>query len=172
MRLPALLLSSCLALPALGACSSQSESPPLTKEALAAVAKSPGAPTKELAREVDDLFTKQGLGETRALVVMHGGYIAAERYAPGYGPKTRFVSWSMAKTVTAVMIGMLIADGRLRLDESPPIPRWLCTMLARLSSARMLCRNFSGMSWISLRRSAVIGPRPWAAASSTTALMA
>lgn len=30
----------------------------------------------------------------------------------------------MAKTVTAVMIGMLIADGRLRLDESAPEPRW------------------------------------------------
>jgi CubicO group peptidase (beta-lactamase class C family) len=97
---------------------------PLTKEALAAVAKAPGAPTKELAREVDDLFTKEGLGETRALVVMHDGSIAAERYGPGYGPETRFVSWSMAKTVTAVMIGMLVADGKLRLDESPPIPRW------------------------------------------------
>ncbi len=55
---------------------------------------------------------------------MHGGQIAAERYAPGYGPQTRFVSWSMAKTITATMIGMLIADGRLTLDEPPPIPRW------------------------------------------------
>lgn len=100
------------------------EPPPLSKEALAAVGKNPGAPRQALAREVDDLFTEGDLGETRALVVMESGNIAAERYAAGYGPNTRFVSWSMAKTVTAVMIGMLIADGRLRLDESAPEPRW------------------------------------------------
>jgi CubicO group peptidase (beta-lactamase class C family) len=118
------LIAALAALPALAACSSHSEPPPLSKEALAAVAANPGAPTEQLARQVDDLFTNEAAGETRALVVMHGGRIAAERYAPGYGPKTRFVSWSMAKTVTGVMIGMLVADGRLRLDETPPIPRW------------------------------------------------
>ncbi|MCT2557771.1 beta-lactamase family protein [Tsuneonella sp. YG55] len=119
------LIAALALLPALASCSSHPEPPPpLTKEALAAVKDDPGAPTEQLAREVDDLFSKDDLGETRALVVMHGGRIAAERYAPGYGPDTRFVSWSMAKTVTATMIGMLIADGRLTLDEPPPIPRW------------------------------------------------
>jgi CubicO group peptidase (beta-lactamase class C family) len=112
-------------LPVLAACGDDPAEPPsLTPAAIAAVKPDPGAPTEQLAREVDDLFAKEGLGETRALVVMHGGRIAAERYAQGYGPKTRFVSWSMAKTVTAVMIGMLVADGRLDLDHSPPIPRW------------------------------------------------
>lgn len=84
----------------------------------------PGAPKEQLARQLDEVFTAPGIGETRALVVMHGGKIAAERYAPGYDADTKFVSWSMAKTVTAVMIGMLVADGRLRLDDSPPMPRW------------------------------------------------
>ncbi|GGE02943.1 hypothetical protein GCM10011515_23200 [Tsuneonella deserti] len=125
MRLPSRLIATLAVLPALASCSSEGDSrPPLTKEALAAIAQEPGAPIRQLAREVDDLFSKEDLGETRALVVMHGGTIAAERYAPGYGPDTRFVSWSMAKTVTAVLIGMLIADGRLRLDETPPVPRW------------------------------------------------
>jgi len=126
MRLRPAPLIVCLAsLPALLSCSDAAPVPePLTEEALAAVAKNPGAPTEQLARQVDDLFAKEGLGETRALIVMHGGEIAAERYAPGYGKDTRFISWSMAKTVTAVMIGMLIADGRLALDDSPPVPRW------------------------------------------------
>ncbi|MEC7398829.1 MAG: serine hydrolase, partial [Pseudomonadota bacterium] len=98
--------------------------PPLSEEALGAVTENPGAPTRQLARQVDDLFTMEGLGETRAVVLMHGGTIAAERYAPGYDRDTRFVSWSMAKTITAVMIGMLVADGRLRLDEPAPVPGW------------------------------------------------
>ncbi|WP_427964020.1 serine hydrolase domain-containing protein [Altererythrobacter sp.] len=112
-------------LPALFACGEAPQIPdPLSKEALAAVTEDAGAPKKDLAREVDDLFTKDGQGETRAVVVMANGKIAAERYSDGYGPDTRFVSWSMAKTITGVMIGMLVADGRLRLDESAPVPLW------------------------------------------------
>ena len=98
--------------------------PPLSKDALAAVTAHAGAPRKDLARAVDTLFTDPSGGETRAVVVMANGKIAAERYAPGYGPATRFVSWSMAKTMTATMIGLLVADGRLTLDQPAPIPRW------------------------------------------------
>ncbi|MEE1878157.1 serine hydrolase domain-containing protein [Altererythrobacter litoralis] len=112
-------------LPALSSCGDVPPEPaPLSEDALAAITADAGAPTSELAREVDDLFTREGLGETRALVVMQNGKVAAERYSPGYGPDTRFVSWSMAKTVTAVMIGMLVADGRLRLDERAPVELW------------------------------------------------
>ncbi len=128
MRIPKPLIAALAVLPAplalLSACSSHPGAPPLTKEALAAVKADPGAPPEQLAREIDDLFAKDEVGETRAVVVMHGGKLVAERYAPGYGPDTRFVSWSMAKTITGTMIGMLIADGRLTLDEPPPIPRW------------------------------------------------
>lgn len=119
------LIAMLALLPTLAACSSAEPPPePLSKAALDAVADNAGAPREQVARELDDLFSKSDLGETRAVVIMHGGAIAAERYAPGYDADTRFVSWSMAKTVTAVMIGMLVADGRLRLDETPPVPHW------------------------------------------------
>ncbi len=119
------LIAPLALLPALAACGdAPDQQPPLSQEALAAVTANAGAPARELAREVDDVFTLPGLGETRALLVLVDGKIAAERYAKGYGPDTRFVSWSMAKTVTAVMIGMLVADGRLRLDENAPVPLW------------------------------------------------
>lgn len=120
------LIASFALVTSLAGCGSSSsvDEPPLSDEALAAVKRDPGAPTKALAREVDDLFTGDGLGETRALIVMHNGKTAAERYEDGYDESTRFVSWSMAKTVTATMIGMLVADGRLRLDEPAPEPRW------------------------------------------------
>ena len=77
-----------------------------------------------LARSIDRLFTDDSLGETRAVIVMHRGLIVAERYADGYDAKTRFAGWSMAKTVTAVAIGLLVAEGRLALDDAAPIPRW------------------------------------------------
>ena len=98
--------------------------PPVSAEALKAVSPNPGVPREELARRVDALFSEQDAAETRAMVVMQGGRVIAERYAPGYHENTRFVSWSMAKSITGVMIGMLVSDGRLRLDESAPIPAW------------------------------------------------
>ena len=97
---------------------------PLSEAALAAVTDDAGAPRDQLARAVDDLFTLQGLGETRAVVVMANGKLAAERYGPGYDKDTRFISWSMAKTVTGVLIGMLVADGKLSLDDPAPVPLW------------------------------------------------
>lgn len=125
MKRSLLTIATLAALPALSSCGEVSQAPPpLTEEALAAVTEEAGAPKRELAREVDDIFRLDGLGETRAFLIMQNGAIAAERYGEGYGPDTRFVSWSMAKTVTAVMIGMLVADGRLRLDESAPVELW------------------------------------------------
>lgn len=97
---------------------------PLTEEALAAITDEAGAPKDQLARQIDELFTKEGLGETRAVVVLADGKIAAERYAEGYDTDTRFISWSMAKTVTGVLIGMLVADGKLSVEEPAPVPLW------------------------------------------------
>lgn len=114
-----------LALPALIGCGAGADTPePLPPAALAAVVAKPGIDRERLARAVDALFTADGIGETRAVVVLRGGRIVAERYAPGYGPETRFLGWSLAKTITAVMIGQLVADGRLRLDETAPVPAW------------------------------------------------
>jgi CubicO group peptidase (beta-lactamase class C family) len=113
--LPALLLTGCGSPPA---------EKPLPPAALAAVSKAPGVPRERLARAVDALFTRSGIGETRAVLVLHGGVADAERYGGGYSPRTRFLGWSMSKTVTGVMIGVLLAEGRLRLDDPPPIPAW------------------------------------------------
>lgn len=98
--------------------------PPLSQEALDAVSNDAGAPKDQLARQVDELFTTEGLGETRAVLLMADGKIAAERYAEGYDADTRFISWSMAKTVTAVLVGMLVADGLLNEAAPAPIPDW------------------------------------------------
>lgn len=126
-RAPSLILTLSL-LPALAACGSSGKDaappPPLSGEAMAAVVEKPGVNRERLARAVDALFTDSEAGETRALVVFSGGRIVAERYGEGYGKDTRLVGWSMSKTITAVMIGQLVSDGRLRLDDPAPVPAW------------------------------------------------
>ncbi len=120
------LILPLLALPALIGCGQQPAPPPqvLSEAAIKAVIEKPEINRERLARSVDALFNAPQTAETRAVIVLHNGQIVAERYGPGYHENTRFVSWSMAKTVTAVMIGQLVADGRLRLDEGVPIPAW------------------------------------------------
>lgn len=73
---------------------------------------------------IDPLFDDPAMGETRALLIMRNGKIVAERYAPGSGVETKFLSWSMAKSLTAVLVGLMVSDGRLVLDAPAPVPAW------------------------------------------------
>ena len=71
----------------------------------------------------DQLFADDQ-GETRAVLIMRSGKSVAKRYAHGYSDANRFISWSMAKSVTAVLVGELVADGRLSLDAPVPFAEW------------------------------------------------
>ncbi len=73
---------------------------------------------------IDPLFEDDAMGETRALIVLRDGEVVAERYAPGYSPETKLLSWSMAKSVTAALVGLMVADGRLALDAPVPVAAW------------------------------------------------
>ncbi|MBT6111531.1 MAG: serine hydrolase [Rhodospirillales bacterium] len=61
---------------------------------------------------------------TRAILVVEDGAIIAERYAPGYDANTRFPSYSMAKSYTSTLVGILVSQGRLGLDGPAPVPEW------------------------------------------------
>ena len=51
-----------------------------------------------------------------AFVVVHHGRIVSEQYFAPYDAHSRTNGFSMAKTVTGVLIGMLVSDGLLALD--------------------------------------------------------
>lgn len=63
-------------------------------------------------------------GDTRAAILVEDGKVIAKRYAPGYSDANRFISWSTAKTMTAMLVGELVSDGRLQLDAPAPIAEW------------------------------------------------
>ena len=83
-----------------------------------------GVSQARLRAAIDPLFDNADLGETRALLVMKDGDIIAERYGEGFGPDNKLISWSMAKSITATLVGLMVSDGRLVLDAPAPVPAW------------------------------------------------
>lgn len=122
----ALLALPVLALPTLAGCGqSDPEAPiPPSVQAQAAILDNGGAPREALGRAIDTLFDDEGVGRTDALVVMKRGSVVVERYGEGTKAQTLLPGWSVGQCVTALMIGQLVSDGRLRLNESAPVPEW------------------------------------------------
>jgi len=63
-------------------------------------------------------------GLTAAYVVTWRGRIIAEQYADGIDAQTRLESWSMGKSVTASLMGVLIQQQVYSLWQPAPIPEW------------------------------------------------
>jgi CubicO group peptidase (beta-lactamase class C family) len=60
---------------------------------------------------------------TLSLLVVHGGEIVYERYAPGVNMHTRTRTWSTAKSITSTLVGMAVDKGLLKLDDPLPF-KW------------------------------------------------
>ena len=54
---------------------------------------------------------------TLSLIVVYNGEIIHERYADGFDVSTRTRTWSTAKSIATTLIGMLVDEGRMSLDE-------------------------------------------------------
>ena len=86
-----------------------------------------GFPSELDVRKVDqalDAAFASPEGMTAAVVVTWRGRIVAERYAEGITAHTPLESWSMGKSVTAALMGVLIREGVYDLWQPAPIPEW------------------------------------------------
>ncbi len=61
---------------------------------------------------------------TAAFVVTWKGRLIGERYGEGVTARTPLESWSMGKSVTATLLGILIKQGAYELSQPAPIPEW------------------------------------------------
>lgn len=94
---------------------------------------------------------------TLAVVVVHQGRLVAQQYAPGVDAHTPLIGWSMTKTITALMAGILVDSGQLKLDAAPPVAEWQGTEKARIqlrhllnmSSGMAVDENYTGLSTVS-----------------------
>jgi CubicO group peptidase (beta-lactamase class C family) len=80
-----------------------------------------------LAAALDSAFAEPDpdrLRKTRAVVVVYDGRIIAERHADGFSADTPMHSWSMAKSVTSALVGIVVGQGKLSLEEPASVPEW------------------------------------------------
>jgi len=63
-------------------------------------------------------------GTPFAFVVLHKGAIVAERYRTGMTEDTRLLSWSMGKSFTNALVGLMAGDGLLDIYAPMDIPQW------------------------------------------------
>jgi CubicO group peptidase (beta-lactamase class C family) len=83
----------------------------------------PELDARRIGRALDAAFASPG-GMTAAVVVTWRGRIVGERYAPGIAMHTPLESWSMGKSVTAALMGVLVQQGVYDLWQPAPIPEW------------------------------------------------
>jgi CubicO group peptidase (beta-lactamase class C family) len=76
----------------------------------------------KLRQAIDAAFEPAAM--TAALVVTWRGRLIAERYGKGVSRDTPLESWSMGKSLTATLLGLLIRQGALHLGQPAPIPEW------------------------------------------------
>ncbi|MDA8140431.1 MAG: serine hydrolase [Desulfobacteraceae bacterium] len=86
-----------------------------------------GVDTNRLQKALDAAFTEPGPEKkrnTRAVVVVYHGRLIAERYAPGFDKDMPLLGWSMAKSVTNALVGILVQEGRFDPLRPAPVPEW------------------------------------------------
>ena len=83
----------------------------------------PELDTAKLRRAVDAAF-EPAEAMTAALVITWKGRIVGERYGHGITARTPLESWSMGKSITATLMGVLIRQGVYDLSQPAPVPEW------------------------------------------------
>lgn len=83
---------------------------------------------------------------THGVVVLYKGHLIAEKYAPGYTHTSRMMGWSMTKTITNALIGLLVKDGKLAVDEPAPVSEWQNNEGKSITLNHLLQAS-SGLQW-------------------------
>ncbi|MCU1394571.1 MAG: Beta-lactamase [Ilumatobacteraceae bacterium] len=106
-----------------------------------------GVDRDAVAAALDDIFAKPPeLGVSLAVLVVHRGSVVAERYATGVDRDTTLISWSMAKSMTQAVVGMLVGDGLLDIDAPVDVAEFAGTERAAITLRDLLAMK-SGLEF-------------------------
>jgi len=99
-------------------------------------------------KAVADAFDKQGeaVKKTRSVLVLYKDHIIAEKYAEGFDVNTPMLGWSMTKSITATIYGILQKQGKININQSHLFKEWENDKRANITLSDLLHMN-SGLEW-------------------------
>lgn len=75
---------------------------------------------------------------THAVVVVYHGQLIAEKYAAGYDKNSVLPGWSVAKSITSALTGILVKQGKLDVNAPAPVPEWKDTDKEKITLKQLL----------------------------------
>jgi CubicO group peptidase (beta-lactamase class C family) len=85
-------------------------------------------------------------GNAFAFIVLHKGIPVAEAYKPQFSENTRFLSWSIAKSFTNAMVGILVRQGRWNIHQQAGIEEWKGDERSKITLNNLMQMR-SGLKW-------------------------
>ena len=84
--------------------------------------------------------------DTRAFLVIHKDHIVAERYKKGFDKTSKFLGWSMTKSIMATVFGVLEYQNKIDVMQKAPIESWQNDERKHITIHNLLQMN-SGLEW-------------------------
>ena len=110
-------------------------------------AKTTNIDTVKLEEITEKLMDDEGYnGHAFAFMVVHKGIPVAEAYQPEFNAKTRFLSWSMAKSFTNALAGIMVKENKWDINQPVHIPEWQTDQRKNITINNLMQMQ-SGLSW-------------------------
>ena len=84
---------------------------------------------------------------TRSLLVIYKDKIIAEKYDTGFDKNSKILGWSMTKSITSAMFGVLEKQRKFDIDDPAPIAEWKNDSRKLITTSDLLHMN-SGLQWV------------------------
>jgi CubicO group peptidase (beta-lactamase class C family) len=82
---------------------------------------------EKLAAAIQSAFAEENVNndkKTRAIVIVYNSRVIGEHYAPGFSEDSALPGWSMAKSLTNALVGILVYQKKLSVDRPAPVAAW------------------------------------------------
>jgi CubicO group peptidase (beta-lactamase class C family) len=102
----------------------------------------------DLEKAVSNSFdvNEEYVKKTRAVVVLYKGQLIAEKYAEGFDKNAKILGWSMTKSITSAVVGILEKQGEIATEQTNLFPEWEQDERSKITLNDLLHMN-SGLEW-------------------------
>ena len=100
---------------------------------------------ENLSAAIDNSFGENK--KTRAVVVLYKNQLIAEKYADGFNKDSKLLGWSMTKSITSAVVGILENQGAVTLEQQNLFSEWEDDDRSKITLNNLLQMN-SGLEWL------------------------